>query len=375
MTDRPSRQAIPRGMIGAIALMIVVEAFFQSRDGADFSTVWAAGWRDSRRRADTAADSDVLCMGDSLVKFAVFPKVLEEKLGPRVVNLANCVGQPPTAYFLLKRALASGARPQAIVVDFTEHLLHPGPMRNVRLWPELLNLSECAELALAARDPTLFARLSLAKLFPSVKDRDEIRSSVLAAFEGKRNLDCLVLGSFEQTWRENRGAQPMASSPPKAHYRDWYAAVYPKRWHCHPANINYIKRFLTLADEHTLPVYWLLPPYQTPFQALCESEGVDGRFEKLVRYFVSKHRNLTVLDGRKAAYPDALYGGDPIHLGQEAAAVFSRDVADLVARRSMALDRPARWIELPRYRPRPAEESDGQAPALAGDPTSSTHRE
>jgi hypothetical protein len=371
MASGRSSASWPAGLLGAICLVIVAEWCVRAREATEFSTVWAAGWRDSRERANTTADCQILCMGDSLVKFSVFPRVLEESLGLRAINLANCVGQPPTDYYLLKRALAAGAKPRIIIVDFTEHLLCDGPMRNIRHWPELLEPHESLMLALESRNLVLLARLMLAHVFPSVKDRDEIRASVIASFAGKRTPDCEMLSPFRQLWDQNLGAQPVPHVPPKAELAAWYELVYPKRWWCHPVNRKYIDRFLDLAEHHAIQVYWLLSPYRGPFQALCERKGVDGQFERLVRHFVSTHPNLTVLDGRKADYPDALYAGDPIHLGKDASTVFSQDIAQQIAsehgRESMA----DRWVKLPAYG---ARDRTGQGPMIAGESARSDQR-
>ena len=46
----------------------------------DFTTVWADDWRCAARAATRQAKGrDVLCLGDSLVKFGVLPKVIEAR--------------------------------------------------------------------------------------------------------------------------------------------------------------------------------------------------------------------------------------------------------------------------------------------------------
>src|SRR5690348_14836409 len=122
----PRRPTVPLGLLGMLALIAAIEASVSRLDDA-LTTVWAAGWRASGRSATREArDCDLLCLGDSLVKFGVVPSVLDARLGTRSYNLAAHAAQAPLSYFLLQRALRAGARPRTILIDFTEHLLCQG---------------------------------------------------------------------------------------------------------------------------------------------------------------------------------------------------------------------------------------------------------
>ena len=76
---------------------------------------WAYGGRAASRRAP---DAEILCFGDSMIKFGMAPRVLEDRLGRRAFNLALYAGSPTASYFLLRRPLESGAKPAAVLVDF-----------------------------------------------------------------------------------------------------------------------------------------------------------------------------------------------------------------------------------------------------------------
>jgi hypothetical protein len=355
--SRPHSPRWPLGLLGTIGLLIAVESFLARNEEVDFSTVWATGWRYSKRRANHTAGYDLLCIGDSLVKFGVVPKVLEQELGLRTTNLAMCVGQPPAAFSVLKRSLRSGARPKAIVVDFTEHLLSSGPRKNLRHWPELLTSAECAELAWTAGDKVFFAQLMLGKLVPSIKDRGEIRAGTLAALQGKRTEDRDAIGAFLRNWSVNDGAQPISKLSQLAPSDAWFKDVYPSHWKCHPVNAIYIERFLELASSHQIKVFWLLPPYRHAFQELCEKNGVDHDFERGIRRVLSRFPSVVVLDGRKAAYPDSVYGGDPIHLDFEGATAFTEDVAVMIKECLTKKRSESRWLAMPDYRERPRHPS------------------
>jgi hypothetical protein len=346
----------PGGAVGTLALVLAVELFVARHQDLDFATVWAAGWKHTGALArGRAAGCEVLCLGDSLVKFGVVPRVLEDRLGGRAINLALCVGQPPAALAVLRRALEAGARPKVVLVDFTEHLLARGPRKNARLWPELLSAGECLDLAWTARDPGLLAELLLSRLSPSIKDRYEIRASLLAAFRGAWTVDREVLPSFWRNWNHNAGAQgnaPLSNLSMK--FEAWFRDVYPERFACDPVQAAYIDRFLDLAASRGIPVVWLLPPYHPEFQALSERKGIDAQYVAFVRAVQGRHPGLTVLDGRHAAYPHAVFG-DPIHLDCRGAVAYTAAVADAVARRLAGGPAGPRWLTLPAYRDRPAD--------------------
>jgi hypothetical protein len=349
-----------------LALVAAAERFVARHEGLDFTTVWASGWRYAGRAAGRDGPGcEVLCLGDSLVKFGVLPSALQGRLGRKATNLALCVGQPPATLAVLRRALDAGARPKAVVVDFTEHLLSVGPRRNRRHWPELLDVAESLDLAHESRDADLVAELLLARLLPSYKDRYEVRAGALAALRGARTPDREMLPAHWRNWNRNGGAQPIAAMGPQPPIGDWFRAVYPRRWSCHPVNMVYLRRFLDLTGRRGIAVFWLLPPYTSECRAMCESNGVEARFLHFVRRLQAEYPHLVVLDGRLTDYPTPVFI-DPIHLDRTGALAFSGDVADAVARR---LDAPAAgpaWVDLPRFRPpstRLAIEDLGQSAA------------
>ena len=75
------RGRFPWGLLGAALLALVVEGTVARRplDLLDADD-WA--YREAKRAASREAKgADVLCFGDSLVKLAVLPKVLDEHAG------------------------------------------------------------------------------------------------------------------------------------------------------------------------------------------------------------------------------------------------------------------------------------------------------
>lgn len=347
------RGAIPKGLLGMLVLIVMAEGYVTRHQDLYFSGIWASGWKSSRALSRRSESAEILCVGDSLVKFNVIPRLVEDRLGLQTVNLGLCTGQPPATYHMLRNALQAGARPRAVVVDFTEHLLSSGPRKCLRLWPEALGPLECAGLAWTARDRDLLLELVLAKLLPTVKDRFELRAGLLAALQGRSANDSAGLPTYWRNWNRNSGAQLNPAHAQTASPEVWFDHVYPKRWECDPVNALYIERFLDLAEARGISVFWLLPPYLAEFQTICERNGVDGRFSRFVQGVQARHPDLVVIDGRHSPYPTDAYTGDPIHLTARGATTYTDEVAGIIGRVLGEGPPATRWVSLPPYREPP----------------------
>jgi hypothetical protein len=330
-----------------LSLMLIIEVTLQQYS-LDFLHSFTYDWFMTGRAARSHAnDCEILCFGDSLVKFGVVPRVLEQRLGRRAYNLAICGGQAPSSYFLLRRAIDSGARPKVVVIDFTPHLLGHGPKPNLRQWPEFMSMSEFVDLTWSARNGGFLASLALATLLPSVKERHEIRECLLAYCSGTTASSRAEIPAYVRNWQVNLGAQlsPNAHTAGKrfnlARWED-----FPKVWSCSPVNAAYIRRFLALAAEHKIEVFWLLPPTRPDVQARRERLGVDARHERFVRSVQDEFPSVTILDGRHAEFDRSAFL-DPLHLTREGAialsAVLAEQIEPCLARGPQA---GARWVKL-----------------------------
>jgi hypothetical protein len=347
-TLRVARARPPFGLVGTIGLVLAVELGL-GRHEVEFMHSYTYDWLVTGRAArEKVAGRGVLCFGDSLVKFGVVPRVLEARLGRPVYNLAVCGGQAPSSYFLLRRALETGARPEAVVVDFMPHLLDHGPLRNARQWPVLLSPREFAELAWSTRSGTFLASTALAALLPSVRARFEIRAVVLAVLEGKTASAPDAMTAYERNWALNQGAQlnPKApAGPARFNLGRW--EDFPRPWSCYRVNAAFVRKFLALAQTHQIQVYLLLPPVRDDVQARRERLGVDPRYQAFVRSLQREFGNLAVIDGRSAGYGRALFR-DPLHLDRQGALALSVGLADVLG----AGDRTGgQWLALGQPRP------------------------
>ncbi len=194
-----------------VLLLGVVESIVAHHEpGFASSGPW--DWHQASKRAERAARTcDVLCFGDSQLKLGVVPGVIEERTGRRAFNLALIGGQMPAATVLLRRALDAGARPSAVVLETLPPLLSAGVDRNDRQWPELLDLSECVELARTEADPSLFARLALAGALPSVRARHDVRAAIRSALEWTVRVEARRTGDAPT----QLGGQPGGDAAPR----------------------------------------------------------------------------------------------------------------------------------------------------------------
>jgi hypothetical protein len=346
--------ALPWGLVGMLGLVLLVESLVERR--AVNITPWGTwAWRISGQAArEQAPGCDFLCFGDSLTKVGILPHVLEDRLGQRAYNLSVCGAQAPASYFLLRRALAAGARPSAVVVDYLPNMLAGGPRDYARHWPELLTLRECLDLSLAAHDASFFASATLGILLPSARARHDIRINILQALRGQGSHLRQSTLDYWQNWNANAGGQATSKNPlyrgdidPKVQ-RNFLSHI----WWCNRVNAAYIRRFLALAEHHGIHVYWLLPPIAPVVQNERNRTGSDEEHTRYVRGFQEQFPNLTVIDGRRSQYDHTVFF-DPIHLDREGACTLTAEIADIISRTTSEGARASRWVHLPPFRERP----------------------
>jgi hypothetical protein len=350
-----------------LALVAGVESFV-ARHALEYTGPGPWSWAVAGDAAlREAPGREVLCFGDSLVKLGVAPPLVSRRSGRSSYNLALFAAQSPATYFMLRRALDAGARPEAVVVDFAPDLLPGGPRYNLRQWGEFLALAESVDLAWRARDAAFFAETMLGRLLPTVRARSEIRTNIHAALLDSRfSLRSETLPHW-RNWRLNAGGEltPADHDVTRPLRPEDHGRLHSGTFWCDSINRQYISRFLSLAAARRIRVFWLLTPVTPEMQAERDRTGADGKFSRFVAGWLERFPGLVVLDGRRAGYDSAVFV-DPIHLDARGAAALSDDVAAALARAPTAEDR--RWVALPKYRARPAdptlEDLDGSRVAL-----------
>lgn len=351
-------RSLPCGLLGALALIIAAERFAARHENDLFLNleVWSSAHVAELARTPVPGPR-IVCIGDSLVQVGVASPVIENRTGIRTYNFAISGGQAATSYFLLRRTLAAGDEPAAILVDFFGGLLVNNPAATLHPWPSFGSLGECLDLACTARDATFLAKVMVAKTLPTVRARLAIRDNVLAALHGEdQSARHHVPPSLRRNLALNRGGLLCPPKPGRDHDLDkWTQIHFPADWSCEAVNESYLRRFLALASEHQVPVFWLLPPIQPAVQERCVANGFDARYEAFVRGLQAEYPIVSVIDGRYAGYDDRVFF-DPHHLGRDGAAVYSAELARLLGRARGRSPGLAAWTALPAYRARPIEE-------------------
>jgi hypothetical protein len=334
------------------SLIVLIEGYIARRD-TDLGTMYSIEWRMTGKSVKKhAPTSSILCFGTSLTKLGVSPKILQEKLGKPAYCFALSGGQPFASYTMLKKALDSGSNPEAIVVDFKWSALAMEPIWNERVLPEMANVFEYAELALAARDATYFGRLFLVANLPSYRCREEIRANVMAAVQGKEPKR-----NFER-WIMTRNAQANQGATHTPINNDFHGEVSkddphlcPKDWKCHPVAEQYVDKFLALAESRKIPVFWLVPPVAPNTLARRVEIGAEDKYTQFMKSVLARHKDVTVVDGRfsKFALP-AFF--DMTHLNRDGAVAFTNLLVEVMARSlSDRSSTPTKWVNLPDYKP------------------------
>ncbi len=342
----------PFGLLGMLPLVLAVELMIGGHR-LDFTTVWADDWRRTAEATGREARGrDILCFGDSLVKYGVLPRVIEARSGLKAYNLAINAGTMPSAYFLLRRTVESGVRPRAIVADFFALMLPDAPMVSVRMYPELASVRDCLDLARTAADPGFLAPTLLGKALPSYKCRFEIRQSIFGAFRGVRTSPWPAQSAIWASWKAENGAQPMPT-PPARFPADpaLLAQLAPEAWRIDRINRVYFDRFLALARSEAIPIFWLMPPLGPEVQAFRAARGTDIAYTHFARQAQARDPALTVLDSRTGGH-DAAMHIDAIHLDRRGAEALSAALAP-VLRDHLDGRADARWVELPLRDARP----------------------
>jgi hypothetical protein len=337
-------RALPWGLLGAAVLVAGGERFV-ARRSLDFTASENWEWRDSAHTAGhEARAARVLAFGSSLMKLGVAPRALEPAVGGPVVNLGLCAGSPITSYYLFRRALGAGARPRAVVVEFHTAMVAESPWHTAGFWPDLLDTREALDLALAARDPRLFAAVAIARRSPSVKDRPGLRAAVIAALSGG-SIDDDRIGRIAMLRNIHtnlgaklafRRAEGATVAPPAD----------PEPWAITLLNDRYVRRFLDLARDRGVAVVWVLMPVRADLQARRAACGIDGAYKRYARGLLSAYPNLTVVDGTTGGYPADVFV-DGQHLDRDGALCLSAGLGPIV-RSALAENRSAdRWLGLP----------------------------
>lgn len=355
MNDVPRnvrRGSVPVGLLGMVVLIMTIELGVM-RGNLDIMDNVAVSWKYTGKIVKRKAKGNsLLCFGDSMLKFGLMPRVLTEGTGQKSYSLAVLCGSAPSSYFLLQRALDSGARPSAVIVDYARLILGDGPASETRPYPwvELLKPREAAELCWTAKDPNLVTSIGLRWVLHSVRQRQEIRTHVVAMLSGKPTGQRDVAPALWRNWNTNEGGQ---ANPKAELFEDIVIPeshpIKPGTWRCDPVNETYLHRFIELAQSRHIKVYWMLPPSTPGTFSHWVHSGDEQLYIDFIRKQQSRYPNLFVLDARDCGYEKSVFV-DGVHLDRDGATALSMGVAQALRHSvSEAGGAPTKWIKIPTF--------------------------
>ena len=255
-------------------------------------------------------------------------------------------------YFLLRRALESGARPRTIIVNAKPAVLLANPEFNTRYWQEVLTARECAEMLCVSRRGSFVLALAAGRVLPSLRCRLELRSSLAAAVQGRADPLHTINRVLWRNWTKNSGANISAvdSSATGATALEVAERNRADVFHVDPANAAAIDWLLELAAQQNIPVFWLLTPLSPELQQVRDRTGSEAAHEQFIRSLQSRFAGgMTVLNARHLGYPPQLFA-DPTHLNRRGAIALSQVVSAAINQalqlQSSPADRHGAWITL-----------------------------
>lgn len=352
----------PLGLIGMLVLIAGVESFIAGRD-LDFINASVASWRYAASTARTSTrEAEILCLGTSLTKDGVLPRVMEKQLGRPTQNLAVFAGPMAASYYLLKHALERGARPKVVLLDCQDapnvwenrHKPHSNLWAQVRQWPEILDARESLELAWTMRDARLFGVLASSLALPSSRARFEIRASILSALRGRSSSSLLTVAAVRRNWRINGGAHVMAeitdsAQPTIAQLHGPEAAHLLRKWGFDRFGESYAQRLMDLTARYGIAVLWLFPPVGPETLEYRDRTGLTDYFNRLARSIQARYSHVVVIDGRDSGYPPRAFS-DLYHLNARGALAYSHSLARIIEQHLADPSNLPRWVALPAYR-------------------------
>ncbi len=326
MVDRVAPHPRAAGCWGMVALIVALEVFVGAR--REFADPVALEWRGGAKAIQSRSrPTDVICLGDSLIKHGIAAPVLAARLGCSVRNFAVPAAPASSSYFALKHAIEAGARPRLVLVSYAPFLLLPGYRLNRQYLPETATAADSLDLAWAARDPGLGGALLLGQLVPTVRNRVYLRTRIAR-----------VTGTMATGPNTPAGRHDLWLPGGNQAVFDWF---YPTAWKPGDDHRRYVERLIDLAEGHGATVVWLIPPLGDAIRAEWQARGLDARYTRFAAGVQERFPRLVVIDAR--TFPlDESDRADPLHLTQQGAERFTAEVAEVLA----DLPQQPRWIGL-----------------------------
>jgi hypothetical protein len=188
-------------------------------------------------------------MGDSVARGGILATQLNASLPPdqMAYNLALAATGPEFPYFQLKREIAAGRAPQAIIYAPSPHTFSskrvPLLVGGFCTWPEIV------EVVRAGYAPLDVLYGILCKLSYSLRNREQI----VGLLKGRDATNANLLAPVRPSPSSGASPQPR-----------WTVAnlnaTYKRRFSVWSFNDYFFQKFLRLAQTNHIPVYWVTMP-------------------------------------------------------------------------------------------------------------------
>lgn len=267
--------------------------------------------REFRAQVVPAKSPDWQIMGDSAAQSGIIATQLAESLPPNqfVYNVALAGTGPEFPYFILKRQIAAGKAPKAVIYAPSPHTLAskrvPVLVGGFCCWGEIL------EIAKTRLEPCDVVYGILCKMSYSLRYREQLAGLLKGRPpSGTDNPDAPA------------DALPTASKPTKHYTVEKLHPMYKKPFEVREFNRVLLEKFLHLANEHDIPVYWVTMPVIPAVYESRKRFNFEGAYYGFLadlqqRYGIRfLHKEFTILDDDSFK--------DSTHLNQPAARQFSK---------------------------------------------------
>jgi hypothetical protein len=236
-----------------------------------------------RQRIEELPAPPVQLMGDSVVAGGVFAGLIgSDELGVR--NDAVQATTPVHSYFIFKREIETGRRPQYVLLAH-----HPRTFEQVRV-PALIasfaRWSEVPDILWTSGGSRDSGYGVLTKMSYLLRHRDQLR---------------VLLTRADTTWMDPPATTQLADDERISSYlrqRDQadfrleapspqYIELQRRPFVVSKQNDIYFRRLLALAKREQIPVYWVHVPVSPQVRDLRASQGHDAGFKEYLQQFVT----------------------------------------------------------------------------------------
>lgn len=268
-------------------------------------------------RTGPAEAPDVQIIGASIARSGIvadeFNRNLESET--QVYNGAIPATGPEFAYFLLRRQIEAGKRPNTLLCTYPPHTF--GSLR-IPLLVNFCDWGDLREIAATGMRPfdTVYGVLS--KLSYTLRNREYIAGQLLRKKRATFTASTLPPGAASD------------ASAPKMFAPRFPAEnlhpMYRKPFEVHPFNRHFLEKFLTLARENNIKVFWTTMPVLPVVYESRKPLNFDDAYYAMLDDLVARH-GVELLQKEFLLFSEAEFQ-DYTHFNQAGAQKLSRFLAE-----------------------------------------------